>query len=176
MASASGSRPEPGEYALFYETYISKVPPGDIQSTLAGQIENTQALLAGLPEPEAETLHAPYTWTIKDVLAHLIDSERIFGVRALWFARNDPSPLPGFDENHYVAQAHANQRPAVDLVDEFRLVRRSNLAFFRSLDESAWTRGGIANGNFVTVRALAHIIAGHEQHHIGIVRKRLAPR
>jgi uncharacterized damage-inducible protein DinB len=173
MSSFIPDRPEEGEFAAYYLTYIARIPAGDIRAILATQIEQTEALLKGLPEPEAERHHGSYTWSIKDVLAHLIDAERIFGVRALCFARHDPNPLPGFDENSYAIEAHADARPLADLLQEFAGVRQSTLHFLSGLPPSAWVRGGTANGNFVTVRALAYIIAGHEQHHIGIARQRI---
>ena len=131
-------------------------------------------MLRDVSESEAQTRHAPYTWSIKEVVGHLIDSERIFGVRALRFARQDPTELPGFDENHYVRNAAFDSRPLASLAQEFEFVRRSHILFFRGLDDEAWLRSGVANGLAVTVRALAYIIAGHEQHHATILHRRLA--
>jgi hypothetical protein len=168
------SRPEASEYASSYEPYIRLVPEGDILTLLERQIEDTIALLHDLSETEAETRHAPYTWSIKEVVGHLLDAERIFGIRALRFARNDPTALPGFEENDYVRNAHFDRRRLENLVREFELVRRSHLLFFGGLDDETWRRSGVANGNLVTVRALAYIIAGHERHHMTIVRKRLS--
>jgi len=167
------ARPEESEYAHFYQTYVSLVPPGDILAVLETQLDETLSLLSGLSESDAEKHHAPYTWSIKDVVGHLIDSERIFGVRALRFARQDSKELPGFDENDYAVQAHSDTRALADLLQEFAHVRRAHLDFFRSLPDDAWRRRGVANGNSVTVRALAYIIAGHERHHVSILRKRL---
>ena len=168
------SRPDTTEYASSYEAYIGLVPDGNLLTLLERQIEDTVALLRDLSEAEAETRHAPYTWSIKEVVGHLIDCERIFGVRALRFARNDPTALPGFDENSYATIAHFDARPLGSLVQEFELVRRSHLLLFGGLDGEAWLRSGVANGHLVTVRALAYVIAGHERHHVNIVRKRLA--
>jgi hypothetical protein len=168
------SRPDPTEYASYYGAYIGLVPEGDILTILQRQIADTVALLHDLSEAEAETRHAPYTWSIKEVVGHLVDSERIFGVRALRFARNDPAALPGFDQDPYIQAAHFDTRPLDSLVQEFDFLRRSHLLFFGGLDGEAWLRSGVASGHPVTVRALAYIIAGHERHHINIVRKRLA--
>lgn len=173
MSTLIPSRPDPTEYAPPFETYIKLVPEQDILTQLTLQIESTVALLRDLSEAEAETRHVTYTWSIKEVVGHLIDCERIFGARALRFARNDPTALPGFDENPYVAIAHFDARRLDSLVQEFELVRRSHLLFFGGLDGEAWLRSGIANNHPVTVRALAYVIAGHERHHVNIVRKRL---
>ena len=174
MSTPILSRPDPTEYAASYEAYIGLVPESDILTLLERQIEGTVTLMRDLSEVEAETRHAPYTWSIKEVVGHLIDCERIFGVRALRFARNDPTALPGFDENPYVAIAHFDARPIGSLVQEFELVRRSHLLFFGGLDGEAWVRSGVANHHPITVRALAYVIAGHERHHVNIVHKRLA--
>ena len=173
MTTATTARPDESEYAHYYQKYISLVPPGDILAVLETQLDETLSLLNGLTESEAETHHAPYTWSTKDVVGHLVDSERIFGVRALRFARQDAKELPGFDENDYAVQAHSDVRALADLLQEFAHVRHSHLLFFRSLPDDAWRRIGVANGNSVTVLALAYIIAGHERHHVSILRKRL---
>ncbi len=174
MSSAIPSRPGAGEYASFYETYVKLVPDGDILSLLEQQIEETMTLLSDVTASEAETRHPPYTWSVKEVVGHLIDCERIFGVRALCFARADSTALPGFDENDYVRHARFEARPLAGLAREFEVVRWSHLHLFRGLDGDAWARSGVANGHPVTVRALAHIIAGHERHHRAILRKRLS--
>ncbi len=174
MGTPTPSRPDPSEYAAAYEPYIRLVPAGDILTQLEQQIEDSLGLLRDVTESEAETRHAPYTWSIKEVVGHLIDSERIFGIRALRFARQDRAELPGFDENEYVRNARFDARTLTSLAQEFELVRRSHLLFFRGLDGEAWLRSGVADGQSVTVRALAHIIAGHERHHAAILRQRLS--
>ena len=174
MANRMPSRPQPYEYAAAFEAYIKLVPECDILERLDQQIEGTLTLLRDVSESEAETRHAPYTWSIKEVVGHLIDCERIFGGRALRFARHDPTELPGFDENHYVRHAGFDSRPLGSLAQEFEFVRRSHILFFRGLDDEAWLRSGVANGHSVSVRALASIIAGHERHHVNILRKRLS--
>ena len=173
MATPIPSRPDPTEYASFYETYIKLVPEPDILPKLEKQIEETLRFLRGVSDVEAETRHAPYTWSVKQVVGHLIDCERIFGVRALRFARHDPTPLPGFDENPYVEHARFDARTLDSLAREFEYLRRSHLLFFRGLDADDWLRSGVANGHPVTVRALAYVLAGHERHHLNILHKRL---
>jgi hypothetical protein len=174
MSTPIPSRPGATEYASPFETYIKLVPDGDILTHLEQQIAETASLLRDVSESEAETRHAPYTWSVKQVVGHLIDCERIFGVRALRFARGDRTELPGFEENDYVRNARFDARPLGSLVEEFELVRRSHLLFFRGLDDAAWLQSGVANGCPVSVRALAYVIAGHERHHVAILRKRLS--
>jgi hypothetical protein len=165
-------RPEPGEYAPYFERYISKVPDGDILTLLASQIGDTTRLLAGLSDQQARRRYAPGKWSVKEVVGHLADTERVLSYRALRFARGDTTPLPGFDENVLVANAGFDARPLADLLAEFDLVRRATLALFRSLDAEAARRRGVANENTVSVRALAYIIAGHERHHREILVER----
>jgi hypothetical protein len=166
-------RPEASEYAEQHRSYIALVPEGDILDILARQLNDTLTFLHGVREADAGVPHPPYTWTIKEAVGHIVDCERIFGGRALRFARNDPTPLPGFDENDYVRYANFNARTLRDLTEEFEMVRRSHLSFFRYLTLDAWRRTGVANGHPVSVRALAYIIAGHARHHLVILRKRL---
>ena len=165
-------RPEAGEYAPYYEKYISLVPAGDVVETLSGQLDDTLALLRGLSEAQAAARYAPDKWSVKEVVGHVLDTERIFGHRAFRFARNDETPLPGFEQDDYVRAANFDKRPMADLADEFEHVRRANLALLRALDEDAWLRRGAANNNEVSVRGLAYIMAGHVMHHVQIIRTR----
>jgi hypothetical protein len=167
------ARPEATEYAPYYEKYVTRVPEGDIVTVLDDQLRETVAFLEGVPADQATVLHPPYTWSIKQVVGHVNDCERIFGYRALRFARNDATPLPGFDQDVYVKEANFDALPLADLVAEFEALRRANVCFFRSLSPAAWARGGVANDNPVTVRALAYIMAGHVRHHLAILRRRL---
>lgn len=173
MPATLATRPEASEYAPYYGKYIALVPEGDILALLEAQLTDILAPLRGLSETEANTRHPPYTWSIKEVVGHLIDSERVFGYRALRFARNDATPLAGFDENAYVPAAGFDALPLTELLAELEVVRRSHLWLFRHLPEEAWQRTGIANESRVSVRALAWILAGHVQHHGAILRKRL---
>lgn len=166
-------RPESTDYAAFYGKYVDLVTEADVLSAMAAQLEHLLAFLRAVPEAEASVLHAPYTWTLKEVIGHVTDGERVFGYRALRFARGDATPLASFDENAFALASDYNRLPWVDVISEWEAARRSNLWLFRNLPEAAWTRAGIASENRVTVNALAYIIVGHARHHAVILRKRL---
>ena len=166
-------RPEATDYAAFYETYVKLVPEADPLPAMAAQLEHLLAFLRAVPEADASVLHAPYTWTLKEVIGHVTDGERVFGYRALRFARADATPLASFDENVFAQAADYNRLPWADVISEWEAARRSNLWMFRNLPSAAWTRDGIASDNRVTVNALAYIIVGHARHHAVILRKRL---
>ena len=168
-------RPEPGEYAPFYETYVSKVQGGDVMSQLESQRLQTAQLFAASSERDGNFRYAPGKWTIKEVVGHLSDSERIFSYRALRIARGDQTPLPGFEQDDYVKNGNFAEQSVADLVAEFGSVRAATLALFRSLNAEAWSRRGTASEKPVTVRALAFIIAGHELHHREILKERYFP-
>jgi hypothetical protein len=172
MSSPTLQRPEASEYAPHFERYVSLVPAGDILTTLGAQLEETLTLIGNLDESLGDKRYAPSKWSIKEVLGHVIDSERIFGYRALRFARNDLVPLPGFDQNEYVSHANFGRWLLRDLGAELEHVRRSSILFFRHLESDAWQRHGSASGHDVSVRALAYIIAGHAMHHVRILRER----
>lgn len=159
-------RPQEADYAESFEKYVRLVREGCILSTLNRQMESTLALLAKISDQQADIRPMPDKWSIKEVLGHVIDAERVFSYRALRFARNDPTELHRFDPGDYIRQANFNQQHLSDLVEAFELVRRATTHFFKNLDHEAWERSGVANGKKVTVRALAYIIAGHETHHI----------
>jgi hypothetical protein len=166
------TRPEAGEYLPYYGTYIARVPAGDVAEILDAQQASTQRLLAPLGEARARHRYAPDKWSVKEVIGHLADAERVFAYRALRFARADESPLTGFDEKAYVPVADFDRRTLTSLLAEFAAVRAATLVLLTSLDEAAWLRRGTANGAGVSVRALACIIAGHELHHVAILRER----
>ncbi|HEY8461386.1 MAG TPA: DinB family protein [Blastocatellia bacterium] len=166
------NKPETTEYAPYFEKYISLVGEGDIVETLGRQIEGTLSLIRGLGEAQGDHRYAPGKWSVKEVIGHLIDAERIFAYRAMRFARNDATPLPGFDENAFVANAGFGSRSLADLADEFEYVRKSNVYLFKNLDGDALLRRGLSNNNELSARAIAYIIAGHELHHAGILRTR----
>ena len=165
-------KPEAGEHAPYYDRYVNLVPPGDVIGILRTQIEGTVATLGSLSEAGSLRRYAEGKWSVREVLGHLIDAERIFAYRALRFARNDATPIPGFEQDDYVAAGQFDKRPWKSLIGEFQSVRRSNLYFFEGLDAPLWLRRGVANGQEITVRALAYIIAGHELHHMSIIRER----
>jgi hypothetical protein len=162
------------EYAPDYEKYIALVPEEDIQTVMEAQLGEMLALLRPVPEAQGCQRHPPYTWSIKEVVGHLTDTERIFGYRALRFARGDTTALPGFDENVYVRGADFDRCSLGSLVSEFEAIRRSHLGLFHNLSTAAWSRSGEANGSPVSVRALAYILVGHARHHTAILRKRLS--
>ena len=172
MTAARASRPEAGEFLPYYERYISLVPAGDVLSTLASQMSETQDLLRGLPASSSTYRYAPEKWSVNEVIGHVIDSERIFAGRALRFARNDATPMPGFEQDDYVRNSKFDAVPLAELASELDTVRRATVFLFKHLEEPAWLRRGVANNAEVSVRALAYIIAGHELHHREILRAR----
>lgn len=172
---AKTSRPAATEYAPNYEKYISLVPGDDILSVLAAQLPQMAATFSGRSERDGNFRYAPDKWSVKEVVGHLTDTERIMAYRALRIARGDQTPISGFEQDDYVRGGRFNPRKLADLVAEFADVRMANLAFFRSLDADAWSARGVANKSEVTVRALAFIIAGHVFHHRGILEERYFP-
>ena len=171
-AKAAIARPASDEYAPDYEKYIALVPEGDIVTTLAKHLDTTLQFLRGIDEAQANKRYAPGKWSIKEVVGHLIDSERVFVYRAMRFARNDKTPLSGFEQDDYVRGANFDDRQLADLAQEFEYVRLGAIQLFESLSEEAWSRRGAANDNEVTVRALAYIMAGHEAHHVSVLKSR----
>ena len=166
------SRPARGDAADYYFTYIDQVPDGDILEQLEAQGRAVVAELRAIPEARSRHRYAADKWSLRDVVNHLSDCERLFQMRAFWFARGFDSPLPSFDQNVAVAGARADDRGWRDLVDEFAAVRASTIPFMRALPAEAWDRRGIASDNPFTVRALAYISVGHVTHHMAIVRER----
>ena len=173
MTAFDPGRPSADEHAPYHAAYLKHVPDGDILGTLRRQVGQTLALLGGLSDGQAMTRQAPYSWTIKEVVGHLADTERILGYRALRFARGDQTPLPGFEQDDYVKYANSDAVPLDALADEFRAVRESSLRLFGNLPPDAWLREGRAFDTRFTVHALAYIIAGHEGHHLAILRERV---
>lgn len=165
-------RPKPGEYAPYYDRYISLIPGNDALATLATQLPKTVALLSSRGEADGELRYAAGKWTVKEAVGHLIDTERVMSYRALRIARNDRTPIEGFEQDDYVRDGPFADLSLADLVEEFKAVRGATLAFFRALRPTDWTRRGIANKNEISVRALAYIIAGHELHHRHILEER----
>jgi hypothetical protein len=166
------ARPEVGEYAAYYEKYISLLPGTDVAGALEAQRVQTMQLFAGRSERDGNFRYAADKWTVKEVLGHINDSERIFTYRALRIARADQTPLPGFEQDDYVRSGGFNERPLASLVEEVAHVRSASLTLFRSLGPDAWLRRGTASKNEVSVRALAFITAGHELHHRRILEER----
>ena len=163
-------RPEPSEYVEYYGTYIKLVPDGDISTILEQQINNTLELLKNLNEEQAMFRYAPGKWSLKQVIGHLIECERVFAYRAMCFARNDPTALPSFDQNFYVENSNTNAQTLTNILDEFKSLRTANVAMFKSFDDEIMKRSGTASGFNFSVRAKAYIIAGHELHHRNIIQ------
>src|SRR5512133_1703952 len=172
MGTAATIRPNADEFAPYYGTYVGAVPDGDITRTLAQQGETFLARLKHLNEAQAAFAYAPGKWTVKEVVCHITDAERIFAYRALRIARGDATPLAAFDENAYAAACGANDRPLETLLGEFAAVRAATLALLRGFPEAAWTRRGTASGKEVSVRALAWIMTGHSLHHANVLTER----
>ena len=172
MTTLTLERPKPGEYTPYYDRYISLIPGSDIVATLTTQLPKTVALLSARSEQDGELRYAPGKWSVKEVVGHMIDTERIMTYRALRIARNDRTPMEGFEQDDYVRDGPYGDLRLADLIEEFKTVRAATLAFFRNLRPSDWARRGTANKNEVTVRALAYIIAGHELHHRHILEER----
>ena len=165
-------RPEPNESATQFHGYINLITSDDVVDVLEKQLQETVNFLNGISEEQSLYRYEAGKWSMRQLLNHLNDSERIFVFRALWFARAFPSPLPGYDQDTGVAGAEADKMSWRAQVDEFRTIRQSTLAFFRNLDDEAWLRSGIANDSPATVRAIAYILAGHVAHHTKILRER----
>ncbi|MEO7795170.1 MAG: DinB family protein [Thermoanaerobaculia bacterium] len=172
MSFDFASRPGQGEYGDFHVGYIAAVPAGDIRETLARESAAAEAFYGAIPEGLCDHAYAPGKWTIREVVAHLADSERVFAYRALRFGRADPTPLAGFDQDRWVPECHAGTRKWSDLLGDFSAVRTASLHLFRSFAEVDWARRGEASGVPVSVRTLAFVIAGHELHHRRILAER----
>jgi uncharacterized damage-inducible protein DinB len=165
-------RPAGNEHVAYYGRYIDLVGDGPIVETLRRQIEDTAALLAAVPADREEHRYQEGKWSVKEVVGHLCDAERVFAYRALRFAREDTTPLPGFDESTYVPAGRFGRRSLKSLAAEYRSVREATVRLFDGMDAAAFDRQGTASGNPVSVRALAWIIAGHERHHAAILMER----
>lgn len=165
-------RPAADEYPAYAADYVARVPDGDVVDILSSQLVETLALLRSIPESNADYRYAPEKWSIKEVVGHLGDAERVFAYRALRFSRADTTPVEGFDENTYVAHAPFARSTLENLTNELEHLRRSTIHLFANLDSEAMDRRGVANGVEVSVRALAFIIAGHETRHLNTLRTR----
>jgi uncharacterized damage-inducible protein DinB len=165
-------RPAPSECGGDWDQYVAVVPGEGAWPVLLAQREEIARRFGALPEVRALHRYGAGKWSVKEVLGHLCDAERVYTYRALRFARDDSTPLPGFDEDRYVPAGKFDARSIGDLVDEWHAVREATLAFYRGLDAEAFARRGVANGNLVTVRALAWLVAGHARHHLNVLRDR----
>jgi len=172
MPIHSATRPSPGEFMPYFGTYIDRVPDGDVIALLESGIGTTRKLLDPVSEERGGYRYAEGKWSLKEVLGHMSDTERIFGYRMLTFARGDAGPLPGFDENAYTPAQESDRVPFALLLDEFVAVRAATLALLRVLPPAAWERQGVASKHPLSARAAAWIIAGHEIHHRGVIGER----
>lgn len=166
------TRPDPTEAATYYSTYIDQVPPGNVCDILEAELSVTLALFRGISEERSLFRYAPEKWSVREVVSHVNDAERLFVFRAMWFARGFDTALPSFDQDAAISTAAADERSWNSHVEEFAAVRGATVTFFRNLPDEAWSRRGIASDNPFTVRALAYITAGHAIHHAGVVRER----
>jgi len=165
-------RPQPNEAAPYYSTYIDRIASDDIVSVLATQLDETVAFLSAISEEQSLKRYAPDKWSMREVLGHVNDGERVFMYRAMWFARGFEDPLPSFDQEIGFKAADSDNVSWANHIDEFRAIRSSTVAFFRNLPPDAWLRTGIASDNPVSVRAIAYIVSGHVSHHLDVLRER----
>lgn len=166
------SKPKPAEYDPYYETYVSLVPEQNVVEVLAEQSAELETLISLLPESMGAHRYADGKWSIKEVLGHLIDGERMFAYRVLRVSRGDETPIEGFEQDGYIENAHSNDRTFAELLEEFTLLRHANLLMFKTFTNETWQRIGTANNVKISVRALAFIMAGHIRHHVSILRTR----
>ncbi len=167
-------RPDSTEHAPYYATYVALTPEDDILPVLERQPSEVASLAATVAPDREGFRYEAGKWSIRELLGHVCDTERVFGFRAFCFSRGEEAPLPGFDEKVYTPAGRYDERPLAEIVAEFAAVRAANLAVLRRLDAAAWIRRGTASGNPVTVRALAYMMAGHARHHLGVLRDRYA--
>lgn len=165
-------KPEPDEYASFYRGYVEGLQDRDPLDLLGSQIASLRGLTETLDEEAEKARYAEGKWSVRELIGHLCDAERVFGYRALRFSRGDQSELPGFEENLYVSEGGADDVPLADLVDELEAMRYANSRLFQRLRPEQWMRSGVASNARVTVRALMWILAGHFEHHLGVLRDR----
>ena len=166
------NKPDASEYDPYYENYVSLVRDGDINSTLAVQPAELRKAFGELGEDKGAFAYAPGKWTIKEMLGHLIDGERMFAYRAFRISRGDRTPIEGFEQDGYIENARSNERSFADMLDEFELLRVANTLMFNHMSDADAARFGIANGVEISVRALAYIMAGHVAHHVNILNER----
>jgi len=175
MSSKVIERPKPEEYAPAFERYVSRVTESDVMAALSRQTEELPAALATVHGEGERYRYAPGKWSVRELVGHLIDTERIMAYRAVCVARGETASLPGFDENAYVANATFDDYPLPELLNEFVHVREGHLGFFRHLHPEAWLRTGLANHNPISVRALAWVMAGHVRHHMAVLQEHYLP-
>lgn len=165
-------RPAENDYAPYYKGYIEKIKGDDILNILLNQTKECQSVFNSFSVNKGNYKYAPGKWSVKEVIGHIMDTERVFTYRALCIARGEKQPLPGFEQDNYVKEGKFNRRTLDDIIYEFRLMREGNLLMFRNFDQEMLNRRGNASGFDVTVNALLFMIAGHAQHHMDILKER----
>ena len=176
MGSATIRRPSEKEYAAYHASYVASVPDGDVLALLEQQGKDTQKLLRSVSEEKSQYRYAAGKWSMREVVGHVTDTERVFTFRALHFARGDAAPLPGFDENALGATSAAHSRSFASLLDDLQAVRATTLGLFRGFTDEEFGRGGVASNAQVTVRGLVYVVAGHERHHVNVLMERYLSR
>ncbi len=171
MSEQQFKRPQPGDYPLFYARYVDLAPESDVLGAMQAQAELTERQILSFAD-RPDHRYAPGKWSVKQVVGHMADTERVFGFRALWFARNDPAPLPGFEQDGWMAASDFDAQPLEALLSEFQAARTSNRLMLAHLSPQAWERRGSANGHPFSVRAYAHGLLGHERAHLQILSER----
>jgi len=169
-------RPDASEFAPYYNTYVSLIENKDVLDVLDAQPQKIRSLIGKIPEERGNFAYSEGKWTIKELLSHVIDGERIFAYRVLRISRGDQTPIEGFEQDDYIELSNAANRRIAEMIEEFELQRRSNMLMLRSLPAAAHVRLGWASGHQVSVRALTYIMAGHVIHHLNILRDRYLPR
>src|SRR5262245_37603421 len=172
MTTAAIPRPVADDFPPYFATYIDKVPAGDVLELLRTQIDDTIRTLSKVKEKDAGYRYAPGKWSIKEVVEHVVDTERIFVYRALCFARGEKQSLPGFEENDYAANSGSDQKPLLDILNELKTQRASTIAFFSGVPADALKRRGTANNREYAMYSIPYIVAGHERHHLGVLKER----
>ena len=165
-------RLDPSEHAPAFSVYIANVTEDDVLAAIEAQLSETRALLESIGEERAPFRYAPGKWSIKEVVGHVTDCERVFSYRATAIGRGELQPLPGFDEKTYAENAGFDRLTLRELIETYVAVRTSTILLYRQLPPEAWDRRGIANNNPLSVRALAHVTLGHERHHLRVLRER----
>ncbi|SDO10490.1 DinB superfamily protein [Paenibacillus sp. yr247] len=165
-------RPDQEEYTPFFDTYISQVPEGNYLSFLHSQLDAIVALFSPVSNERGLSRYAPGKWSLKEVLGHMTDTERIMSYRMLRIARGDITNLPGFDQDLFISNTSFDELSIEDLLHDFQTVRQSTFSLIKTISEAAWSRKGVANNNEISARALAYVIAGHAQHHLGVIQNK----
>jgi hypothetical protein len=166
-------KPGANEYGPHDEQYVGLVPgDGELLKHLEDNLEAAKKFFRSVPEPKLVWRYAEGKWTVKEILGHIIDTERVYAYRALRFSRNDATELPGFEQDDYVKVSRSNERSIDDMLDELTAVRASSIALLKSLDDDAFMRSGVASGRRLSVRGAAYIMAGHQLHHMNIIKER----